>query len=51
MEKFKTTANMHPGNQVKTNKVVNNSIRGKSVHLELVEERNELLEFLTLLKK
>ena len=51
MEKFKTTANMHPANQVKTNKVVNNSTMRKFVNLELVKKRSELMEYLTLVKK
>ena len=38
MDKFKTTATMHPENQVKTNKVLNNSTMGKSVNLELVKK-------------
>ena len=51
MEKFKSTAKIHPENQVKTNKVLNNSTMGKSVNLELVKKRSELMECLTLLKK
>ena len=48
MKKFNTTAIMPPKKQVNKNKVVNNSTMGKSVHLELVQERSELLECLTI---
>ncbi len=51
MKKFRKTATIHPENQVKTNKVVNNSRMRKSVNLELVKKRSELLKFLTLLNK